>query len=379
MRDPCLILTVLLLITGCAANAPRLPGVTASERDRVLSGTALSADFEQIIPLPETDIFGLSDEMRQFVNATVAGLTGEDERIRALLAAVVSPTQLGVQYEDGANYTAREAFQHRRVNCLSFTIMMVSMLRHLGMKVAFNQVDVPPIWDLKGDTLILSQHVNALVNKSSGGRKVVDINMGEYELYYPQRDLDDRMVAALYYNNRGMDLMLAGEVLQSFTQLHMALDLAPELPYVWTNLGTLYREQGRLAEAEIAYRLALEREPANLVAISKAERNYTDLGDLRMAAYFHQRATGFRQKNPYYLYSLARDAFLQGDYAGALQNIQAAIGRYRKEHRFFFLQGIIYTARAERDLANASFKKALELTTNQQQQDSYRRKIEKII
>ncbi|MBF8270140.1 MAG: hypothetical protein HW386_1849 [Gammaproteobacteria bacterium] len=379
MRNLFIILTVLSLLSACAANTPRLPRITASELDRVLNGISFVTEDRQNASLPEEDIFGLSEEMQQFVDMTVAGVTGEDEQIRVLLEAVVSTAQLGVQYEDGATFTAREAFQQRRVNCLSFTIMMVSMLRYLGMDVAYNQVDVPPIWDLQGDTLVLSQHVNALVKKSYAGRKVVDINMEEYELYYPQRDIDDRVVAAMFYNNRGMELMFAGEAMQSFRYLRKALELAPELPYIWTNLGTLYRDRGLLAEAEIAYRVALERDPANLVAISKAARNYADLGDVQRAENFTQRAASFRRENPYFLYSLARDEFLQGDYAGALENIRAAISHYDKEHRFFFLQGIIYSARAEREQASASFKKALDLTDSQKQKERYLSKLEKLI
>ena len=379
MRYLILVISTLLLLPGCAFKATRLERVTTAEFDQVLAGDTLVLGDHQAEKLPEADLFGMSVAMKQFVDMTVAGLGSEDEKIRALLEAVLSPGRLGVKYDDSATYTASEAFQQRRVNCLSFTIMMVTMLRYLGMDVAFNQVEVPPIWDLQGESLVLSQHVNALVTKSYGAKKIIDINLREYELYYPQRTIDDRVIAALYYNNRGMESMLAGEVRQSFLNLHQALKLAPELPYIWTNLGTLYRERGRLSEAEIAYRLALQREPGNLIAISKAQRNYTDLGDVRMAEYFRQRAVLFREKNPYYHYARAKDEVLRGDYSGALADIQVAISMYKKEHRFFFLQGVIYSALTDRGRADASFKKALELTASQQQQEAYRRKMEKLI
>src|SRR3990172_12911620 len=150
------IITTLLFLAGCAANIPKLPKVTAAEQARVVAGAVLSLTAESYTPLPEVDIFESSDGMKRFVNTNVARWMTEDQKIRALLEAVLSPVQLGVRYEENATYTAREAFQQRRVNCLSFTIIMVSMLRYIGMTVAFNQVDVPPIWDLQGDTLILS-------------------------------------------------------------------------------------------------------------------------------------------------------------------------------------------------------------------------------
>ena len=380
MRSLFIAISVLALLCGCAADTHRLPRVTATELDRVLNGSSLSQDYMESAPVPDEDIFGLSGDMREFIVTSVSGLYGDDAKIRALLKALLSPDGLELKFDEKATFTAREVFHHRKANCLSFTIMMVAMLRYLGMDVAFNQVEVPPIWDLRQNLLILSQHVNAMVTKSDGRREVLDINMEEFELHYPQKIIDDQTAAAMFYNNLSMELMLtAGATPQAHRFMRKALDLDQDLPYIWTNLGTIYRNQGRLAEAEIAYRLALEREPFNLVAISKAEQNYTDLGDKQMAGYFSQRALSYRLKNPYYRYTLARDELLKGDYAGALANIRVAINRYNKEHRFFFLQGVIYTALAEREHADASFKKALELSSSQLQQDDYRRKIDKLI
>ncbi|MBF8270296.1 MAG: TPR REGION protein, partial [Gammaproteobacteria bacterium] len=82
---------------------------------------------------------------------------------------------------------------------------------------------------------------------------------------------------------------------------------------------------------------------------------------------------------PYYLYSLARDKFLQEDYAGALADIQAAISHFDKEHRFYFLQGVIYKALGRQEKANTSFTRALDLTYNQKQLNRYLSKMEKLI
>jgi tetratricopeptide (TPR) repeat protein len=379
MRTPLLILILSLLLGGCAANNVRLQRVTAGEMQRVLSGAALAPDVNNDAPLPDADIFGLTPEIKRFVDRALAGLQGDDRRIRALLAAVLDPEQLALKFDDRATYTAREVFQHRRANCLSFTILVVSMLRYLEIDANFNEVDVPPLWDLRENLLILSQHVNAMVTKAGGGREVLDINMEEYELHYPQRRISDRAVEAMFYNNRGMEYLLERDAALAYSHLRKALALAPELPFIWTNLGTLYRNRGKLTEAEIAYRVALQIDPANLVAISKAGRNYLDLGEEVLSRHFGRRAEVFRRKNPYYRYALARDAVLRGEYATALENIHAAISRYDKEHRFYFLQGVIYIALTDRERADASFKKALKLSTSPQQKEQYRRKMDQLI
>jgi len=226
---------------------------------------------------------------------------------------------------------------------------------------------------------MMSRHVNAVVTWPDGGREVVDINMDEYNTHYPQHRISDETAIAQYYNNRGVEFLLRNNIEDAFRYLRKSVDLAPKVPYMWINLGALYRNQGKLKEAEIAYRNALEIDPENLVAISSAERIYRDLGLTVLSAQLEQQVKYFREKNPYYLYKVAMDAFLAGNYEKALDNIHAAIRRYDKEHRFYFLQGVIYKAMDRLDQAVTSFNMAIKLSSSQNQADKYRRKFEKIM
>ena len=77
--------------------------------------------------------------------------------------------------------------------------------------------------------------------------------------------------------------------------------------------------------------------------------------------------------------TLARNDVLAGDYTTALKNINAAIRLNKFEHRFFFLQGVIYTALQKQNEADASFKKALQLASDPKQRDKYRHKMDMLI
>ena len=330
--------------------------------------------------MPEEDIFGLTGEMKHFADRAVSHAWKEDDKIFALLNAIVSPDKLALKFDASQTFTARETFEKRRANCLSFTILIVSMLNYLGIHADYNEVDIPPVWDLQNNnTFILNQHVNAIVMLPGGRRKALDINMPEYSLYYPQRKVDERLIEALFYNNRGIEFLLSGDVVQAFRYTRKAIDLAPELPIVWTNLATLYRNQGKFNDAEVAIRIALEIKPNNLIAISTAERNYRDLHEMELSRLFLQRAEAFREKNPYYRYTLARNEVLSGEYDAALKNINAAIKMNKFEHRFFFLQGVIYTILKEQQLAGDSFRKALQLASDPRQRDKYRHKLDMLM
>lgn len=375
-----LLILIPVFLAGCATTGSGLKQVSRAERDRILSGRSLSPAIQQDIQLPEEDIFGLDEDMKRFAEKAVSHAWNEDDRIYALLNAIVSPDQLGVKFDTSVTYTARETFDKRRANCLSFTIMLVSMLNYLGIKADYNEVEIPPVWNLENNnTFVLNQHVNAIVTIPVARRKVLDINMNEYSRYYPQRKIDEGRIEALFYNNRGIEFLLSGDIQQSFRYTRKAIELAPELPIVWTNLATLYRKQGIYRDAEVAIRIALELDPDNLIAISTAERNYRDLHELELSRQFRRRAVAFRERNPYYRYSLARREVLAGDYTTALKNIDAAIRMNKFEHRFFFLQGVIYTALEEQNHADASFKKALQLASDPRQKERYRHKMDMLI
>lgn len=374
------IIVGLIFNSGCATSGPQLKKVTDAERTRILNGSALSPDMASLQDLPERDVLGMTDDMKVFVRRAVSRYRGEGEKLKAILAAIISPHRMGLTYDGTASFTASETFKNRRANCLSFTTMIVSMLRYAGLQAEFNDVDIPPIWDLQNDNMmVMYRHVNALVTFPDGDREVVDFNMEEYNTHYPQHRISDEVAVAQYFNNRGVELLLHNKITDSFRYLRKALELAPDVPFIWINLGALYRNQGKLNAAEIAYREALEIEPDNLVAISGAERIYRQLGLTELSEAFARRARYFRQRNPYYLYQTAKDAFLAGHYKTALNNIRAAIRRYDEEHRFYFLQGVIYKALDEPIQATESFNKAIELSSSGKQADKYRRKIENLM
>ena len=369
-----------ILASGCATTTPILKPVTSAELARILDGSALSLDFAKLHQLPDDDVIGLTDDMKQFVDRAIGNLNDQYSKLYAIIKAVLSPQNLGLEYGENAIYTAAETFKNRRANCLSFTTMLVAMLRYAGLHAEFNDVDIPPVWDLKNNnTLVKYRHVNAIVTWLNGSRDVVDIDMDGYDIHFPQHPIRDKAAVAQFFSNRGLEYLLHGNTVDSFRYLRKALELDPGLPFLWTNLGAFYGRQGLLHEAEIADRYALQIEPKNMVAISNIARIYKGLGRLQLAAEFERRAKYFRERNPYYLYKLAMDSFLAGDYPAALGKIHTAIMRNDKEHRFFFLQGAIYKAMDKPQLATESFNRAIKLSANEKQADIYRRKIKSLL
>jgi len=374
-----LALVLLCLIALCACSSHPVSKVPANPAlERVLAGQALLATEELHWTLPDDRVMALNDDMHRFLAAYVPG--GSDkQKLSDLLYAIMHQGLLGLTYNPHTTYTAADTFLHQQGNCLSFTTMFIALAREVGLKAYFNEVDVPPVWDLQSEsTYVVFKHINAVVNVGRE-RKVVDLNLENYDVDYQQRKLPDRQAEAQYYNNRSMEHLYARNSREAFRYLRKAIELAPELDYLWSNLGTIYRREGLLAEAEIAFHQALRLNPRSRLAASNLGRLYKQLGNDRRAAEYEQLVERFRLKNPYYRYHLAQTAVAEKDYRTALKHIRAAINAEDRDHRFHFLAANIYYALDLPEQGRASLQRAAKVTQNSETQGRYRRKLNKLL
>lgn len=355
----------ILSLSACARLEPLPEWVqtpTPQQLDDILSGRVLFDAPISDASVPDYPLFELTPHMRLLAEEVALQHKGASARAEALHQLLLSSPLtggLGMRYSALETATAREAFEDRRVNCLSFTLMYVAMARHMGLNAEVNDVQIPPSWDLRDDeTFLLFRHVNAKVMLPLGDQLVIDLEMDRYSPMYHQTVIDDRRVAAQFYNNRGMELVAKGQHRAGFLHLREALSLDPQQSFVWNNLGTLYKREGHEREAEIAYLQGLTLSPSDLTLMSNLNGLYQATGEERKAAYFYQRAREHRNGNPYYLYSLAQEQLAEGNLVQAERYLKAAMERENQEPRFYTLAAEIYDRRALPDKAEAMREKA---------------------
>ena len=370
-------LLLLPLLCGACLSPVKIQTTSFEQRQWLLSGEALPGVATEELALEDERVLYVTKEMQDFAREAVEGLSGR-ERITGLLQALVHPSGLNLQYDSEASFTAEEVFSEGRANCLSFTNIFIAMGRYLDMDVQYNEVDVPPIWDLRsGNTMVLNKHINAMVTRI-GSRHVVDLNIEEYEPYYEQRYIDDRLAVAQHYNNKAMAYLVEQDYAQALRFMRKALFMEPGVSYLWNNLGSMYRRAGNLKAAELSYLAAIEADEDDLVALSNAARLYRDIGNTELATHFSNKAHAFRMQNPYFIFGMAQMAFLENDYETAQEHVSEAISLNDQEHRFYFLQGAIYEKTGMPKLASDNFNKALELSGDKKQQARYRSKMHRL-
>ncbi|MCJ7815950.1 MAG: hypothetical protein MUP31_07860, partial [Xanthomonadales bacterium] len=274
-----IISTIILAMTvsSCVTTHSKL--VVSEEpitAERVLLNSPLAGEVGNG-DVADVDILAVSPEMSAFLDENVDRDGDQNKKLAQLVFAVIGEGRFLLSYEDSTR-TAAGTFQNRRGNCISFTNMFVAMGRDVGLKVSYQEVDIPPDWSMTGETYLLSQHVNALVDMHSALSRVVDFNTLEYNTQNESRTINDQRARAHFFNNIGVEHMLAGDTPPAFANLRQSLREDPTFSPAWVNLGILHRREGYPGYAEAAYLEALEHDKLNLMAMSNLANLYEEEG-----------------------------------------------------------------------------------------------------
>lgn len=352
----------LAVLSGCVTVAPE--GVDAPDAallERALSGEPVLGRPYLEEELPERDLFELTPAMQAFAERHTAGARGNFAIAKALHNALLTPSFAGghgITYTAFYTLTGAEAFEQRQANCLSFTLLYVTMARHVGLNAHVNEVKLPPTWDVRNEEAFLFlRHVNSKV-KLRRDEVVIDLEMDRYHTSYEQRLISEELAAAQFYNNRGMEIAAEGEVKDAFLHLRKALLLDDRQAYIWSNLATFYRRHGFLKEAEALYLRGLQIDRSDLTIMSNLSGLYQQLNEPEKAKIFFNLAERHRNSNPYFLYYEATRSLEAGDAEQARLLLQKAIQRQKSEPRFYDLGVKVYEALGDQKQAETMRQRA---------------------
>jgi Flp pilus assembly protein TadD len=362
-------------VTLACASAPWRRDRASITLDELRAGAPLGVEQDSPALVDEAEVLAVSAGMQDFLNAHVARTADRATRLRQLAYAIINAGTFGLEYDE-VTRTAPETFEARRGNCLSFSNMFVAMARHVGLDARYQEVDTPPDWSFKGDAFVLNRHVNALVDLGMEGEHVVDFNMDDFRTSYDRRTIPDARALAHYYNNMGVERMQAGDAASALLYFRRATGHDPLFSPAWTNLGMLYWRNGHLAHAEAAYLQALKADGWDLVAMSNLASLYERRGDQERAATYRKRVIDHRERNPYYRFQLAREAFLAQDYDAAIGHLHYAVRKKKNEDQFYFLLGLSHMKKGDEQAARRWLARAEEVAATDALKRRYSSKID---
>lgn len=377
MRAPLVGVGVVAFLSACSAGTGlREPELTQTE---LLSYDKFGIEaVAETMPIAPAEVWALDDEMRAFVAEQIGDADAPRLKLQRLLQGMQQTGLFELDYSIADTTTARTTFHERRGNCLSFTILFVALAREAGIDVRYRLVDMPPVWSTETDFVILRQHVNTVVRTAFHEDFVIDFNAIDVGGRYDAREIDDREVLALFYNNMGAEALISGDFATSFVYFRAAVLAAPAMPGSWTNLGALYSRSGRYAEAEAAYLHALALEPNERSALSNLASLYGAMGNRELAAQYRERVRNYQLRNPYFHFAQAQRAAAQQDYSAALDSLRVSLRLKRDEPRFYLLQGQVLLALGRSEEAAASFERGRGYAPSGPQRTEYDQRIQSL-
>ncbi len=348
-----------VLLTSCAMHSPRGPDVAALPPLHTADGRSLSpVDALAMVKTP--DLLRLDDAMRDFVDRYVTG--DQRQRLHTLHRSLISAALVDIDYDPAADGTAREVFHDGAANCLSYAHLFVALARYAGLDANYLSVSLRPEWSRHGRQVALRQHVSVNVRLRNGASYVIDIDPVSRERIASTDLLSDEQAYALYHGNLAMDGLLVQDMKAAYAQALKAVQMAPDIDYLWVNLGAIYRQSGQDAVAENLYQTALSINPYSRTAMNNLAVLYSVQGDEQRAQYWADRVQQRRQQNPFYHYSLGEMAEADGNLESALAHYRRAIALRDSESEFYFRVARLYAELDDfgqsRDFAEKAIQRA---------------------
>lgn len=314
-----LVATLLLLALPPGTQAEPAPAAPPAV------ATTPAADSYRL-PADAGELLRLDNEMRAFFAARVGRDTPGEERLTAILAAIVGADGLNFRYEEFGLYDVREAFRRRRGNCLTISALIVAVAREFRMPARFNNVPVRPSWSRVGRIVLEENHVNVRIETAG---VLYEIDFGpRLNRAAPRgggRLIGDRRACATLYSNAGVYRLISDDLAGALRFMQLATQTDPTYAAGWTNLAGAHQIAHDPAGARRCYERALATDPAHLAAIDGLARLSREAGDTTRAEKLERKVARYRERNPYHLLQLARGELAEGDVQGAHRHLSRAV------------------------------------------------------
>ena len=338
------ILGSLLALAGCAT--------IDLEPDYVFDPALFAEILDQSGDrFPEVDPLFLDDEIKHWLDKRIAAGRGEEYLVSTLQDLLYGEDHLNIQYSDAKTHTAVEVFHAREGNCLSVMNLYIAMARHVGLDANFQTVEVQPSWDRRGDLLVVSQHINATGRLSVRQYYVVDFTPEIALQSMTESIVSDAAARSLYFNNLGVEALVAGATERALAYIKNALHIDPANSFAWNNLGTAYRRLDNEELAEFSYHFAFSLDNTNATAINNLVKLFRARGELAKARQYASVIDRFNQRNPYFQYAQGKQAYEHGDFAAARSHFHRAIKLKPYEPSFHTGLALAYVQLGELNLA----------------------------
>ncbi|KAF1692539.1 transglutaminase [Pseudoxanthomonas jiangsuensis] len=324
----------------------------------------------------QAEVMRIPDELRALVHArVVAPGPGPTARLERLVELIFGERGMALEYDYQTTRTVAETWRDRRANCLSFSLLFVALAREAGLDADVQEVGEVLAWYEDQGIVYNADHVNVGVRVGSQ-TKIVDLDRNVLVSRERPHIVSDTRAMAHYHNNRGAELLAAGDEAAALAALRASLADDAGFVAAWNNLGVLLQRQEDLRGAEQAFLTALDLRPFYGAALSNLVALYRRSGQDGKARSYARRQERVQRNDPFHQFMLAVRCENGGDYACAIRHYRTAIRIQDGQHQFHFGLARAYFLAGDLQRARRELVRAHELGTTSQVRQVYLRKLE---
>lgn len=373
------LITILIWIalSGCSTSP-----VATSDPSPLFNDQLFSPASEYI---GADRIFAVTPEMKRFLDKEVAGQVWKKGPQEALFDALYSKGQLWVDYDSSMTRTASEAFASRSANCLSMAIMTAALAKEMGLSVEFHRIYVDEVWNRAGKINFSTGHVNITLNEKPSAvgldlrrPMTLDFIPASELRHYSMDVVTEETIKAMYMNNRAAEALAAGKIDNAYwwAKAAIAQDSSLDMPY--NTLGVIYKMHGNPAEAERAFRHALDRHPKDVIVMSNLVQALAALGRNEEAQSLERTVEKLRPYPPFYYFDKGLEAMKKGDFKQAKAQFRRELERTPDYHEFQYWYAMACLGLGETKEAERYLSLAMENSTTRKDRDIYAAKLDRI-
>ena len=334
---------IVVCLTGLAgcATVPDVPvAAQLPWHDEAFAYDAASVRIQQ------EDLFRLDPELELTLQDPALQQLSTPRRLDKLVALLYGRGLKPFPYAPGHSTIATETWQKKRGDCLSLTVLAVSMARALKLEAQMQEVRVPVLFDRRASVDFLNQHVNVLVRKSGpidwaesrfqSNDMIVDFEP-EVGSNREGHALSDQAILARYYNNLAAEYLSHDQRPLAYAYFKAAIQVEPNYASSYGNLAQLYLRSGWSADAEQLLREAVDLSEDATLHLLSLHQLLLEQGRTQEAEHYAQLLKSRRDKDPYYWIGLGLQNLREGEFrqaVNALEKAQRLTNGFEEVHRY---------------------------------------------
>lgn len=322
-------------------------------------------------------IYAVSDTMRNDVFNRFGDMP-KHAAAEKLARWLIDENGYGMTYNLNANFSPIDAYENKQGNCLTFTMLLITLAAELDIEIEYNEVDIPNIWNMNEQgEMMLYRHVNALYTNIKK-KSVFDLAIQDFDFGYPQRVISQQLAAAKLLSNRAINSREEKNFSAALHSIFMAISMAPSDSNLWVNLGSVYRSSGDVLRAEQSFQYALSLSQNNPLAASNLERLYRKQGQFEKSEKYARMSKRSRHSNPYFHYEKAKIYYASKNLKAARKAIGRAKQLHESDPRFYELSSRIAQYQQRYSLAMRDLRTAFKLSVDERSRGRYAYKAEMV-